>query len=122
MATLSPATTMAAHGDVKAARVLMEDYTVKLKSVIELQPDNARLWSRLAQMEALLGQKEAALRDARKAVEIRPESVDAAYGPEFSRTLAMVYAWTGDKERAIAELIPITRNIWTIQVSEFRLG
>ena len=60
-------------------------------------------------MEALLGQKEAALRDARKAVELLPESVDAFMGPSFTANLAAVYAWNGDKDRAIAEITRLLR-------------
>ena len=60
-------------------------------------------------MEALLGQAAEALRDARKAVELMPESLDANDGPRYSRTLAVVHAWTGDKDRALAELTRLLR-------------
>jgi hypothetical protein len=55
-------------------------------------------------IEAVLGHKEDALRSAQRAVDLRPESRDAVDGPVFGDTLAFVYAWTGDKERAIAQL------------------
>ena len=60
-------------------------------------------------MEAILGHKEDALRFAHKAVELLPESRDAFRGPELGQRLAFVYAWTGDKDRAIAELTRLLR-------------
>ena len=60
-------------------------------------------------MEAVLGNKQAALRYAQQAVALLPESRDAIDGPELSRNLAFVYAWTGDHNRAIAELTRLFR-------------
>ena len=76
----------------------------EVRAELLVQPSNAKLWAALSRMEALLGQKEAALRDAKKAVEVLPESVDALMGPDFTANLAAVYAWNGDKDRAIAEI------------------
>jgi len=67
------------------------------------------LWTGLSKREALLGQKEEALRDARKAVELMPEALDATRGVNASINLAVVYAWTGDKNRAVAEITRLLR-------------
>ena len=81
----------------------------EVRAELLVQPSNAKLWAALSRMEALLGQKEAALRDAKKAVELLPESVDALVGTAFTANLAAVYAWTGDKDRAIAEITRLLR-------------
>ena len=60
-------------------------------------------------MEALLGENVSALRNARKAVDIMPESRDAADGPLYRLNLARVQAWTGDKTEAVAELARLLR-------------
>ena len=73
---------LAAHGDLNGARTRLGNHPAQLRSTLELQPANARLWGGLALMEALLGEHEAARRDARKAVELVPESRDAWDGPQ----------------------------------------
>ena len=103
------ATVFAAGGDWTAARNRLENYPKEYRSRLEREPVNAYLWSQLGMMEAMLGHKEDALRFARKAVELLPESRDAFRGPELGEHLAFVYAWTGDKDRAIAELARLLR-------------
>ncbi len=45
--------------------------------------------------------KEEAIRDAEKAVELYPISRDARVGRWSLYTLALVYAWTGERDRAL---------------------
>ncbi|HXQ81152.1 MAG TPA: hypothetical protein VN775_07570, partial [Opitutaceae bacterium] len=94
----------AAHGDMAAARDRLADFPAELRARIEREPANARLHSYLAEMEALLGHNEEAVRLARQAVGFLPETRDTIDAPTLSFILAQVYAWTGDKERALAEL------------------
>src|SRR5205814_1448697 len=61
-------------------------------------------------MEAVLGHNQEAMRCAQRAVELIPESVNASEGPIQSAKLAFVYAWTGDKDRAIAEYARLLRK------------
>ena len=100
---------IAAHGDRVGARLRLGSDPAQLRSRLERDPANERLWSQQALMEALLGQAAEARRDARKAVELMPESLDTHDGPRYSRTLAVVHAWTGDKDRALAELTRLLR-------------
>ena len=51
----------------------------------------------------MLDHKEEALRCARKAVELVPESMDGSGGPRLRADQAFVHAWTGDKDSALAE-------------------
>jgi TolB-like protein/Flp pilus assembly protein TadD len=106
---LHAATMLAANGDRAGARTRLGHQPAQLRSTLELQPANARLWRELAMMEALLGENESALRNARKAVDIMPESRDAADGPRYRLNLARVQAWTGDKAGAVAELARVLR-------------
>jgi tetratricopeptide (TPR) repeat protein len=100
---------LAASGDLAGARVLLAGAPAELRTALELEPANATLWGQLARTEALLGHKEQALHSARKALELMPESRDAFIGPKHSRDLAIVYAWTGEKDQAIAELTRLIR-------------
>ena len=100
---------MAAHGDLAGARLRLGNLPADVRSKLEREPTNDNLWSEQALMEALLGQAAEALRDSRKAMELMPESLDAHDGPDYSCALAAVYAWTGDKDRALAELTRLLR-------------
>jgi TolB-like protein/Flp pilus assembly protein TadD len=51
-----------------------------------------------------LDNKQEAIAEGKRAVELTPESVDAFDGPEFIAALAQIYAWTGEKDKAL-ELI-----------------
>jgi serine/threonine-protein kinase len=55
----------------------------------------------LAKILAYLGQKDAALAEARRATELVPESKDAFGGPEIAAGVAEVHAILGDNGRAI---------------------
>ena len=48
-------------------------------------------------IDAALGNKESALVEGRKAVELLPVTKDAIVGPLLLQNLATIYAWTGEK-------------------------
>jgi serine/threonine-protein kinase len=48
-----------------------------------------------------LGQKEEAIKEGKKAVELLPESRDAFDGPQCTAALAQIYAWTGESDEAL---------------------
>jgi hypothetical protein len=50
----------------------------------------------LAVVDALLGRKNKAIAEAKRAVAMLPVSQDAVSGPKVLKTLAVVYAWTGE--------------------------
>ena len=52
-------------------------------------------------MLAWLGEKDAAIAEAQKATDLRPESKDAFDGPRITEDVAQVYAILGDNTRAI---------------------
>ena len=64
-------------------------------------PDQASRHSHLAQVLARLGEKEAAITEGKRAMELLPVSVDAFEGPRGVEALAEVYAVTGEKAQAI---------------------
>ncbi len=58
----------------------------------------------LAQVDAGLGGKELALQEAQHAVDLMPMSRDVYDGALVRQGQAAVYAWTGEKEKALALL------------------
>ena len=55
----------------------------------------------MAKLSAWLGDKDAALAEAQRATELRPESKDAFEGPKTTEQVAQVYTILGDNGRAI---------------------
>jgi TolB-like protein/Flp pilus assembly protein TadD len=78
---------------------------LKAKSIAENQleqsPEDASLRVFLAKALAWLGEKDAALAEAQRATELRPEDKDAFMGPEIASGAAEVHAIVGDKDGAI---------------------
>jgi TolB-like protein/Tfp pilus assembly protein PilF len=64
-------------------------------------PDEPSRHALLARALAQLGEKEMAVSEAKRAIELRPESVDAFEGPGITEVLAEVYALTGESAKAI---------------------
>ena len=90
-----------ALGDDAAARAAF----LKAKSILEEQlkekPDDADLHVQFAKLLAWLGEKDAAIAEAQRAIDLRPESKDAFEGPEIAEQVAQVYTILGDNGRAI---------------------
>ena len=78
---------------------------LKAKDLVEVllkqSSDSPDLHIQLAKVLAYLGEKDAALTEARRATEILPESKDAFGGPEITEGVAEVYATVGENARAI---------------------
>ena len=78
---------------------------LKAKAVAEGQvkktPDAEESHIQLAKTLAFLGERDAAVAEARRASELRPESKDAFGGPEVTESVAQVYAILGERDRAI---------------------
>ena len=111
-----------AQGDFAAARARVTPAIAELRARIALEPDNVTVWGYIAFLEALLGHREEAVRIARKNVERMPESRDALDGASQIASLAGIYALTGDKDRAIAELgAALTRpgvfSVWELRTN-----
>jgi TolB-like protein/Tfp pilus assembly protein PilF len=88
-------------GDDAAARAAF----VKAKNILEEQlkqkADDPGLHIQLAKVLAWLGEKDAAILEAQRATDLRPESKDAFDGPRVTEDVAQIYAILGDNARAI---------------------
>jgi tetratricopeptide (TPR) repeat protein len=87
-------------GDDTAARTAL----VKAKNILEDQlkqkADDGELRVQLAKLLAWLGEKDAAIAEAQRAIDLRPETKDAFEGPQITEQVAQVYAILGDNARA----------------------
>jgi serine/threonine protein kinase/predicted Zn-dependent protease len=89
--------TTAARSSFTAARAIAE-------KLVHDQPDYAPTWSLLGQIDAAVGRKEEAIREGRHACELLPLAKDATTGPTLITNLAIIYAWTGEKDLALEQL------------------
>ena len=94
----------AAHGDLAAARTRLADFPADLRARVRREPTNPIAHYNLAKAEALLGNRDEAVKLAEKAMALLPESRDAVDGSDHLVRAAEVFAWTSDKGRAIALL------------------
>jgi len=63
--------------------------------------DDASRHVTLGLILAGLGEKDAAIAEGKRAVELLPESQDALEGPKTAVALAQIYAWTGENDQAL---------------------
>jgi TolB-like protein/Flp pilus assembly protein TadD/tRNA A-37 threonylcarbamoyl transferase component Bud32 len=97
------------RGDAAAARSAFTSARNELNRTVRDQPDYAAALCALGVLDAALGNKEEAIREGRRAVELMPVSKSAVEGPMLIQYLAVIYAWTGDKDRAIERLAEAVR-------------
>jgi tetratricopeptide (TPR) repeat protein len=81
----------------------------EMEKIVREQPDYAQALSTLAMIDAALGRNEDALREGRHAVELLPITKDAMAGAEVLTSLAICYAWVGEKDLAIKQLEEVLR-------------
>jgi len=90
-------------GDVDRSRAAADSARPDLEDWLRDRPDDPQLYLNLSFALALLGRKEEAVGAARRAVELRPVSLDAVDGPGFVRNLATIYAHFGDVDAAVEQ-------------------
>ena len=92
------------RGDERAAR----DAFIRARNELEQTLRNERGYAQglcaLGVVDAALGNKEDAIREGELAVKLMPASESAIEGSVLTQYLAIIYAWTGDKDRAIERL------------------
>jgi len=100
-----------AHSAFERARIIAE-------RLVRESPDDAARHGQLGLILAGLGQKDAAIAEGKRAVELLPESQDAFDGPEVTAVLAQIYAWTGEHDQAFSLLdhLLITANGITVPI------
>jgi len=90
-----------AKGDSARATAAFRECRAILEQRLVIKPEHARTIAVLAQVDAGLGRKELAVREAQHAVDLMPISKDIYDGALVLEGLAQVYVRTGDRDRAI---------------------
>jgi TolB-like protein/Tfp pilus assembly protein PilF len=92
------------RGDARAAGAAFTSARTEAVKLVAQQPGYAEALCVLGMADAALGHKEDAIREGRRAVELLPVTKDAIIGAQLVRNLAIIYAWTGEKDLAFEQL------------------
>src|SRR5437899_1301266 len=97
------------RGNESAARAAFINARMELDQMMRDQRDYAPALCALGVVDAALGSKEGAVREGKRAVELLPASKSAIESAMLTQYLAVIYAWTGDKDRAIERLAEVAK-------------
>ncbi len=88
------------QGDEAKARTALEHARVVSDQLLRAAPADPARHGQHGLILAALGQKQEAIAEGKRAVELLPESEDAFDGPQITAALAQIYAWTGEFDEA----------------------
>jgi serine/threonine protein kinase/Tfp pilus assembly protein PilF len=93
-----------ARGDKQKALAVFAAARKRLDAAWENKVKDDSYFAEVAGLDAGLGRKEEAIREAQRAVDLMPIAKDSYWGPGVVANLALVYAWTGERDRALEQL------------------
>ena len=93
-----------ARGDKQKAQAVFAAVRKKWDVTWGNKPKDEGYVADVARLDAVLGRKEEAIREARSVVDRVPIAKDSLNGPAWIANLALVYAWTGERDRALEQL------------------
>ena len=93
-----------ARGDTQKALAVFAAARKRLDATWENKIKDEEYVAQVAILDAGLGRKEGAIREALRAVDLMPIAKDSFWGPHYVANLALVYAWTGERDRALEQL------------------
>jgi len=111
-----------ARGDATVARAAFTVARAEVEKTTHDQPDYAQGLIILGLIDAGLGRKDDAIREGRRAIELVPVSKDAIDGADFILNLAVIYAWTGEKDLALEQLNKVSKLPYAPSYGDLRLS
>jgi tetratricopeptide (TPR) repeat protein len=91
-------------GDIVGARATAQQMLGPLETLCRKDPDNPNFAQVLSLTRAVLGQKDAAIKEAERVITLLPSDKDAVDGPRGEENLGSVEVLVGDKNSAIPRL------------------
>jgi TolB-like protein/class 3 adenylate cyclase/Flp pilus assembly protein TadD len=109
------------RGDDESARPPFTAARAEVDKIVQEQRDNAPALCVLAVIDAALGNKKAANREAKRAAELLPLTKDSVDGARVVKYLALTYALNGKKDAALTELATAAKVPGYLSYGELRL-
>ncbi len=106
------------RNDTTRAKTDFETARPALEKTVTDSPQDATRHAQLGLLYAFMGRKEDALREAQRAVELKPVSRDAIEGASAQAFQALIFARTGETDRAIAEVERLLTTPFTVDYAD----
>ena len=87
--------------DHQKAKAAYERALPQVQKMVQEAPEDPSRHAMLGELLAMLGRKDEAIQEGKRAMELKPESKDAFDGPAFTASMAQIYAWLGEKDQAL---------------------
>ena len=110
-----------AQGNAAAAQKLFEIARQNFENAVKESPKSAERHANFSLVNAFMGRKEEAIREARRAVELKPESKDALDGALMNSYLALVYARVGEKDLAFQLIERLLKTSGPIDSADYSI-
>jgi serine/threonine-protein kinase len=107
--------------DNDGARAAFIRARAEVEEILRAQPNYAEGLCALGVIDAALGKKKEAIQEGRRAVELCPLTKDSLTGAALIQYLAVIYAWTGEKQLALRQLETLARIPAGISSGELRV-
>ena len=107
--------------DTAMARAAFTSARSEMASLVREQPAYAEAFCALGLADAALGNKGDAIQEGRRAVELLPVTKDSIVGALLVQYLALIYAWTGEKDLAFEQMSVATKLPGYLSYGELRL-
>ncbi len=90
--------------DDVALQSAYRDARAEVAKTLQSKPEDPDLLSWLGVIDAIVGNRDEALREGRRATELLPLEQDSIRGMQYAINMIWIYGWSGDKDRALSEL------------------
>ena len=107
--------------DEEKARAAFTTARTQQEKTIQAQADYAPAVCMLGLIDAALGQKEEALREGQRAVDLLPLDKDAFGGMEIVKYFSVTAAWAGNKDLACRQLVIATSQPSVLSYGQLKL-
>jgi len=97
-------------GDTAAAKIIAEQARNTLERLYKNKPDERGLALLLSRTYAELGEKDSALKEAKRAIMLLPRAKDPVFGPLSEENLAAIETIVGDNSHAISTLTELLQT------------
>src|SRR5947199_5471667 len=108
-------------GDAAGAYTAFSLARAQQEEAVRTAPDDASKLCFLGLIDSLVGLKDEALREGRRAIELLPSTKHALNGTEVLYFYAVICGWTGERDRAIQQLEILTKLPAGVSYGEIRL-
>jgi tetratricopeptide (TPR) repeat protein len=97
-------------GDMAGAKLTAEQARNTLEPLCKEQPDIPDLEVELALADAVLGERDSALKEAERAIMLVPNAKDTVHRPGYQEILALIQMLLGENSRAISTLTQLLKT------------